>query len=187
MASSGNQNPAAFRNMLSDFFNLSWNNIKFIYNSTGKYYTTSYSKVPKIYHFRNMSEISPLCEGSIGCISASVPVATFQPLDTLKIRLQTERHLYKNLHDCWTKIVKKEGIISAYKGMWAAVLSQAPINFFIFAGNSVGEKLIQNFDISDGKKAYFSGSVGGLFGTLATCPTELLKCRLQVNKTRLTM
>ena len=54
----------------------------------------------------------------------------------------------------------------------------------VFAGNSIGEYLTKDWDISKSSKEYINGTIGGLMALPVVTPIELIKCKRQVNKDR---
>ena len=76
----------------------------------------------------------------------SINLSVFSP--TFQVRLQTQpkpqagqQLLYKGTYDCFLKIVKKEGPLGLYKGMFAPIIGVTPMYAVCFLGFSVGKKL----------------------------------------------
>uniref|UniRef100_A0AC34Q3D3 Mitochondrial carnitine/acylcarnitine carrier protein n=1 Tax=Panagrolaimus sp. JU765 TaxID=591449 RepID=A0AC34Q3D3_9BILA len=134
----------------------------------------------------NTNVIENFIAGSVGGVFT---VATGQPFDTVKVKIQTMPHpkpgetpLFTGALDCVKKTVKKEGFFALYKGMAAPLVTVTP-SFAVFLGGCAlgrwiqqtkpGEEMtfIQNFN---------AGALGGLFSTIVTVPGERIKCVLQV-------
>ncbi len=67
-----------------------------------------------------------------GSFAGVAECITTYPLDTVKVRLQsdTERK-YKGALDCFMKAVKDDGFVSLYNGMHARVVANAIMLFFL--------------------------------------------------------
>jgi len=115
-------------------------------------------------------------------------VAAGQPLDTIKVRLQTmpsgggQAPLYQGAWDCAKKTVTKEGVKGLYKGMATPIVGVAPLYALCFFGFSIGKKLQE----PDPNKALTSaqlfkaGMLSGVLTTVITAPGERIKCLLQI-------
>ena len=78
------------------------------------------------------------------------PSSSGQPLDTIKVRLQTmpkalpgQSPLYSGALDCAKKTISKEGVRGLYKGMATPIVGVAPLYALCFFGFSVGKNLQQ--------------------------------------------
>jgi len=115
-------------------------------------------------------------------------VITGQPLDTIKVRLQTQTVApgaipeYAGTWDCLSKTVKKEGVLGLYKGMKAPLMGVTPMYALCFFGFGVGKKL----QIKDPNEEltlvqfWNAGMVAGVFTTVVMTPGERIKCLLQI-------
>jgi len=129
-----------------------------------------------------------------------------QPLDRVKVIMQT-RHTSPALANLTTpsqttlatlmSLTRREGIVALWKGVGSPLAGAAPLNALTFAGNGKSLRYIDHWlstrqdavipstgAVHRPYWAYFaSGSVGGLMQTVVAVPTELVKCRLQVQQT----
>ncbi|XP_071965065.1 mitochondrial carnitine/acylcarnitine carrier protein-like [Antedon mediterranea] len=112
------------------------------------------------------------------------------PLDTIKVRLQTqvtsgESRLYMGTFDCFKKIVMKEGVFGLYKGMATPIVGITPISAICFFGYGLGLKL-QTPSQANTKygvmQTFVAGMVSGAFTTLFIAPGERIKCLLQIQQ-----
>lgn len=125
--------------------------------------------------------------GGVAGGAASVYIG--QPLDTVKVKMQTFPTLYKNALDCFRQTYRHEGI---YRGLYAGTVpslaAQVSENAILFMAYGMCQKGIMW--LSGHKKVldlgpFLNASAGGLsafFSSLALCPTELIKCQLQAMK-----
>lgn len=115
-------------------------------------------------------------------------VITGQPLDTIKVRLQTqntkpgEKPLYSGTFDCAKKTMQKEGFRGLYKGMATPLVGITPIYAICFLGFGIGKKL-QTKDPDTPLTLLQIGNAGmlaGVFTTVIMAPGERIKCLLQI-------
>lgn len=109
-----------------------------------------------------------------------------QPLDTVKVKMQTFPDLYRNGYQCFMETLKKDGIS---RGLYAGTVPSLAANIsenavlFLFYGLCqktivllTGNKKVE--DLNSVQNA-FAGSGAAFFCAFTLCPTELVKCRLQ--------
>lgn len=109
-----------------------------------------------------------------------------QPLDTVKVKLQTFPDAYKGMIDCLTVTYRRDGIMNGlYAGSLPAVFANVAENSVLFAAyggcqkfvtHMVGKESAGDLTVSENACA---GSLAACFSTLTLCPTELIKCKLQ--------
>lgn len=109
-----------------------------------------------------------------------------QPLDTVKVKMQTFPSFYSDMFQCFIKTLRTDGI---YRGLYAgtvpALVSNVAENSVLFFCYGFCQKIIQRIsyterveDLSTLENAT-AGFFASFFSSLAICPTELIKCRLQ--------
>jgi len=72
-----------------------------------------------------------------GCVGGAAGVVAGYPLDTVKVKIQTQdvssgRLMYNGTFDCLKQIINKEGGRSLYKGMSSPLIGVAGINAITF-------------------------------------------------------
>jgi len=107
-----------------------------------------------------------------------------QPLDTIKVKMQTFPKLYKGSFDCFRQTLAKEGVRGLYKGSAPALLCNVSENVVLFVALGGAKKLIGNLTSTDPQKlsnfqSACAGSIASIFSSLVVCPTELIKCKMQ--------
>lgn len=119
------------------------------------------------------------CNGGIAC------VLTGQPLDTVKIKMQTYSSIYKSSFSCFWDTAKNEGFRGLYAGSTPAIVSNVMEHsaLFLFYGQcQIAVARFNNIDrienLSTLQKG-FAGSLCSFFLGIFLCPPELIKCRLQ--------
>lgn len=116
-----------------------------------------------------------------GCVSGVASLIAGQPFDTVKVRMQTSSS-YRSAGDCLRQLLAKEGPQALFKGMSSPVLSASFVNAIVFSSYNETMTLIKKD--CEGKPTYaqvfIAGSVAGGAQCSVLCPTELVKCRLQV-------
>ncbi|XP_018411967.1 PREDICTED: mitochondrial ornithine transporter 1-like [Nanorana parkeri] len=120
-----------------------------------------------------------------GAVGGTACVLVGQPLDTVKVKMQTFPTLYKGLIDCGVKIYEQLGFRGFYKGTSPALLANIAENSVLFMSYGFCQGIVRNIAGLD-KSAALSdlqnaaaGSFASLFSAMVLCPTELVKCRLQ--------
>ncbi|XP_074644437.1 mitochondrial carnitine/acylcarnitine carrier protein-like [Tubulanus polymorphus] len=134
-------------------------------------------------------KVSPIKSFFAGGFGGVCVVFTGQPLDTIKVRLQTmpipaagENPVYSGTFDCAKKTIQLEGIRGLYKGMAAPIAGVAPIFAICFFGYNLGKQLQQNKpgDKLTYQQQFKAGLLAGCFTTAIMAPGERIKCLLQV-------
>ncbi|XP_048512183.1 mitochondrial ornithine transporter 1 isoform X2 [Athalia rosae] len=121
--------------------------------------------------------------GSLGGVAL---VYVGQPLDTVKVKMQTFPQLYKGMVDCFMTTLRQDGIIRGlYAGTLPAVAANVAENSVLFAAYGLCQKTIAKLsgvqkveDLSSLGNAG-AGFFAAFFSSLSLCPTELIKCQLQ--------
>jgi solute carrier family 25 ornithine transporter 2/15 len=119
-----------------------------------------------------------------GAIGATTSVYVGQPLDTLKVKMQTFPHLYPNLALCFKETLRKEGVVRGlYAGTVPSLAANVAENSILFAFYGVCQRLVADAagvnkieDLSTFHNGT-SGFLAAFFSSIALCPTELVKCR----------
>ncbi|KAI6213697.1 hypothetical protein M3Y94_00181600 [Aphelenchoides besseyi] len=115
-----------------------------------------------------------------GLTSGVAGVLAGHPLDTVKVRLQTQKPgTYRGICHCFTSILKQENVRGLYKGMSSPLSSLTLVNAIVFGVHGAVAKQF------DDQKAIFThfiaGCSAGVAQAFVSSPTELLKLRVQIN------
>jgi len=131
-----------------------------------------------------MTAVSPAKDFIAGGFGGMCLVASGHPLDTIKVRLQTQSKAnptYSGTWDCARKTVAAEGFKGLYKGMAAPLMGVTPMFAVCFLGNGIGKKLQQDGDAPlSNLQLFYAGCLSGVFTTAIMAPGERVKCLLQV-------
>ncbi|GAM22818.1 hypothetical protein SAMD00019534_059930 [Acytostelium subglobosum LB1] len=125
--------------------------------------------------------IKDIVAGSIGGVGQ---VITGHPLDTVKVRLQTQSvgsPLYSGTLDCFKKTIANEGFAGLYKGVQSPLVGLCFMNAVMFLAYGQAKSYIQK----PGKELTVSeltmaGGVAGATIAFVECPFDLFKSQLQV-------
>eukprot|EP00999_Lentomonas_sp_LEN2_P002687 NODE_561_length_1366_cov_89.420500_g525_i0.p1 GENE.NODE_561_length_1366_cov_89.420500_g525_i0~~NODE_561_length_1366_cov_89.420500_g525_i0.p1 ORF type:complete len:288 (-),score=31.43 NODE_561_length_1366_cov_89.420500_g525_i0:293-1156(-) len=112
-------------------------------------------------------------------------VVSGHPLDTIKVRLQTEINGTTGMISCARSIIRSHGFLGLYKGMLLPLVGVMPTFALYFWGYGVGQNFIR---VMSGHKQEremtlvelgIAGGFSGIFTTVITAPGERVKCILQ--------
>ncbi|MDP2437091.1 MAG: MC/SLC25 family protein [archaeon] len=132
--------------------------------------------------------VQDLTAGTFGGV---LQVIAGHPLDTVKVRLQTQAAalpsgsspVYSGMMHCIRSMWKDEGLRGFYKGMSSPLFGMAFLNALLFATYAESSKYFlrknQGAPLTLGQQT-MAGSLAGLVQCIIVGPTELVKARLQV-------
>jgi len=123
-----------------------------------------------------------------GWVSGCAGVLVSHPLDTVKVRLQTQgvsgiQQQYRGTWHCLSETVKNEKVYGLFKGMSSPLLGTALWNAVIFGtyGNTIrwlaGDSLEEQHRMSN---VVIASLASGFTQTFVITPLELTKTRLQI-------
>ncbi|KAF2367753.1 Mitochondrial substrate/solute carrier [Trinorchestia longiramus] len=126
--------------------------------------------------------IVDLAAGSAG---AMVSVYAGQPLDTVKVKMQTYPSIHRTMLSCFRNTFHKEGLRGLYAGTVPALAANIAENSVLFAAYGVCQRAVAATIGVKGPEELSTlgnasaGFFAAFFSSLTLCPTELVKCRLQ--------
>ncbi|SPP89240.1 mitochondrial ornithine transporter 1 isoform X1 [Drosophila guanche] len=134
----------------------------------------------------NINFVEGLIDFLAGSLGGAAQVYVSQPLDTVKVKLQTFPEAYKGMFDCFVSTYRKDGIFRGlYAGSLPAVVANVAENSVLFAAYGGCQKFVAFMvnkettgELTTTQNAC-AGSLAACFSTLTLCPTELIKCKLQ--------
>ena len=136
---------------------------------------------------RSSTPVQVLTNGTIDLVAGSLGgmanVFVGQPLDTLKVKMQTFPELYPSAVKCFRSTLRTDGIIRGlYAGTSPALIANIAENSVLFCGYGICQDLVMKVrsksEASTLDKA-FSGFLAAFLSSFTLCPTELIKCKLQ--------
>ncbi|KAJ6292567.1 hypothetical protein OIU77_009381 [Salix suchowensis] len=138
-----------------------------------------------------MGETFAYKEYLAGLLAGVATVITGHPFDTVKVKLQkhnTEAHgiKYKNGLHCTARILQTEGVKGLYRGATSSFVGVAFESSLLFGIYSQTKQSLQGGGQSDVPRPEViipSAAYGGAIISFVLCPTELVKCRLQIQGT----
>uniref|UniRef100_A0A182RMX5 Mitochondrial ornithine transporter n=1 Tax=Anopheles funestus TaxID=62324 RepID=A0A182RMX5_ANOFN len=121
-----------------------------------------------------------------GCVGGVALVYVSQPMDTVKVKMQTFPELYKGLVNCTVLTFKRDGIVRGlYAGTLPAVVANVAENSVLFAAYGACQRAVGTVmhkpsiaELSTLENAT-AGFLAAFFSSFTLCPTELIKCKLQ--------
>lgn len=138
-----------------------------------------------------MEETSGYKEYVAGLLAGVATVVIGHPFDTVKVKLQkhnTEAHgmKYKNGLHCTARIVKSEGVKGLYRGATSSFLGMAFESSLLFGIYSrTKQKMQEGLQNTRPQPQVIipSAAYSGAIISFVLCPSELVKCRMQVQGT----
>ncbi|PON61386.1 Mitochondrial substrate/solute carrier [Trema orientale] len=126
-----------------------------------------------------------------GLLAGVSTVAVGHPFDTVKVKLQkhnTEAHgiKYKSGLHCTARILRTEGIRGLYRGATSSFVGVSFESSLVFGIYSQTKQLLQGSSQSSAPQPHViipSAAYGGAIISFVLCPSELIKCRMQVQGT----
>jgi solute carrier family 25 carnitine/acylcarnitine transporter 20/29 len=126
-----------------------------------------------------IAEVSTLNDLVAGGMAGTVSVFVGHPFDTIKVRYQSGAGI-SSLKPNITSM------LSLFRGMGPPLVSAGAVNALVFSAygwsSRVWDTAFESSDIT-GTKQFVCGAFSGLLQTFILCPTEHVKCRLQVQET----
>ncbi|CAJ0943017.1 unnamed protein product, partial [Mesorhabditis belari] len=120
-----------------------------------------------------------------GTMGGIANVYAGQPLDTVKVKVQTFPKLYANWVTCLKDTYRIDGVRGLYAGTVPALAANIAENAVLFCAYGYCQKLVGSFCGHEDSKFMspienaVAGSFAAVFAATVLCPTELVKCRLQ--------
>jgi len=121
-----------------------------------------------------------------GSVGGTAVVYVGQPLDTVKVKMQTFPKMYSGMRDCFIKTYRSEGLIRGlYAGTVPAITANVAENSILFLFYGVCQKFVaavtntSNIEQLGPLSNATAGCLASFFSSFALCPTELIKVKLQ--------
>ncbi|XP_075545419.1 mitochondrial 2-oxodicarboxylate carrier [Dermacentor variabilis] len=123
---------------------------------------------------------------SSGAVAGFIEVCVNHPLDVVKTRLQMQSagdpNRYKSIADCFRRMTKSEGVLSIYKGIVPVLVVETPkmaLRFLVYEQT----KRLLSPHLSLVPNNLISGFLAGAIEGIAVNPFEVVKVRLQTDRT----
>ncbi|XP_055331793.1 mitochondrial ornithine transporter 1-like [Paramacrobiotus metropolitanus] len=120
-----------------------------------------------------------------GALGGGLAVLVCQPLDTIKVKMQTYPQFFTGAWDCGKKTWNTQGIKGLYAGTVPSLAANIAENASLFFFYGLCQRVVQNIvkvprieDLNSFQNATAGGGAA-FFTSFFLCPTELLKCQLQ--------
>ena len=116
--------------------------------------------------------------GSTAC------VYTGQPLDTIKVRMQARPDAYSSILQCLRRTLAEESVTSLWKGSLPALSGAISENVVAFGVNEQLKRLfpVQKEVAAPWWQPIAFGGITGLFTSIILCPSDVIKCKVQVGR-----
>lgn len=107
-------------------------------------------------------------------------------MDTVKVKMQTFPHLYRNMFECTVRTFQRDGVIRGlYAGTLPAIVANVAENSVLFAAYGACQNVVALVERKQSAAELTSldnavaGFLAAFFSSFTLCPTELIKCKLQ--------
>lgn len=113
------------------------------------------------------------------------PTAPPQPLDTIKVRMQARPDAFSGMFQCLRRTLAEESITSLWKGSTPALSGAVAENMVAFGVNQQLKRVFPDKDGSLGPawwQPILFGGVTGIFTSVVLCPSDVIKCKVQVGR-----
>ena len=135
--------------------------------------------------WQNRDIYSSLLCGALAGIAAKTVIA---PAERVKMSFQisSDKFTFSEAGKRAMMMVRKEGILSLWKGHSTTILRVAPYSGLNYAFHDLAEKLFKITLKTDKLPAsckFLSGSIGGFVATILTYPLDVLRVRLAIGST----
>lgn len=130
----------------------------------------------------------------VGGISAAISKTCVAPIERVKLLLQNQDassqikadQRYKGIGDCFTRVVKEQGLPSMWRGNLANVIRYFPTQALNFAFKDTFKKYLNPYNKKTQPGMFFLGNVasGGAAGAASLCvvyPLDFARTRLAVD------
>ncbi|KAI8620904.1 mitochondrial carrier domain-containing protein [Chytriomyces sp. MP71] len=119
-----------------------------------------------------------------GTIGGAAGVIVGHPLDTVKVRLQSQAmsgsaKRYTGTFNCIATILREEKLRGLYKGMASPIVGVAAINSLLFGVHGWFMHHISGNRTPTVSNIFWAGCGSGFVNAFLACPMELVKIRLQ--------
>jgi hypothetical protein len=122
-----------------------------------------------------------------GTIGGSAGIAAGQPLDTVKVRLQSASPgQYRGAVHCFTQTLQQEGVRALYKGLKSPLIGNGPLNATAFGAQGSSQRFMDKWgwfpqskeDAAAERPNYAQlwtgGAWAGFLTAFVSCPVELV-------------
>mmetsp|Transcript_20874 Transcript_20874/g.26613 ORF Transcript_20874/g.26613 Transcript_20874/m.26613 type:complete len:287 (-) Transcript_20874:417-1277(-) len=132
-----------------------------------------------------MSLFAELTSGGIG---GAIGIVVTQPIDTIRVRLQTQNKK-NNIRGVATSILRNEGVRGLYKGVASPIVTTGFMNAVLFFSYESAASYVRRKNQNQTgdnnaqltlQQVAFCGLVSGIPSSCINSPTELVKCKAQV-------
>ncbi|KAI6705172.1 hypothetical protein NL676_008134 [Syzygium grande] len=126
-----------------------------------------------------------------GFVAGVATVVTGHPFDTVKVKLQKHNTevgeiKYRNGLHCAARVLKTEGVKGLYRGATSSFVGMAFESSLLFGIYSQTKQSLQRglqTDLPQPQVIIPAAAYGGAIISFVLCPSELVKCRMQVQGT----
>lgn len=120
-----------------------------------------------------------------GTVGGTAMVYAGQPLDRVKVMMQTTKGQYSGTMDCLHKIFMQQGIRGLYAGATASVYAEASANAIMYGSYRAIRRELEAKGMGSQMASVISGALSGVLVSAVYGPLDLIKIRLQTSAERM--
>lgn len=114
-----------------------------------------------------------------GAAGGAAMVYSGQPLDRIKVNLQTAVSQYRGALDCLRQTVASQGVLSLYKGTTPALAGEMCSNVIMYCSYRAMQRGLIEYGFNDMVATAIAGAGSGVLVAAVDAPAELVKIRMQ--------
>lgn len=122
----------------------------------------------------------------VGALAGGTSVVCTYPLDVIRARLAVQRqyHKYNGVTDAFTTLLKEEGVVAMYRGMFPALLGILPYAGLAFYTFQTLKKVVVRFTGEEPAawQRLLCGGAAGFVGQTVTYPLDVVRRRMQTER-----
>lgn len=120
-----------------------------------------------------------------GTVGGTAMVYAGQPLDRVKVMLQTTKGQYKGTLDCLRKVFAQQGLRGLYAGATASVYAEASANAIMYGSYRAFRRELETMGLGSQAASVLSGALSGALVSAVYGPLDLIKIRMQTSAERM--
>ncbi|GFW31668.1 mitoferrin-2 [Trichonephila clavipes] len=141
-----------------------------------------YEKFKRILSGNETGIGNPLAQGAAGAISTLLHDAVMNPAEVVKQRMQMYGSPYRSCFDCFTKVIRSEGVRALYRSYTTQLMMNVPFQSVHFMTYEFCQDLTNHKRTYNAMAHMLSGAVSGAVAAAVTNPLDVCKTLLNTQE-----